>query len=86
MFLFSQKSSDAVVKRQISKVADLPPIYEKPEMPSHHDSLSDDDFDLPHDQEVPGAFDSGEYFVFSSKKNVLMLAWYGVGSYVKLDQ
>ena len=59
-FCFQKSTAPTLTKRQVSKGVDLPPIYEKPEMPSHHESLSDDDFDLPHDQEVPSAFDSGK--------------------------
>ena len=63
-FCFQKSAAPTFAKRQVSKGVDLPPIYEKPEMPSHRESLSDDDFDLPHDQEVPSAFDSGKYYVF----------------------
>ena len=59
-FYFQKSTAPTLTKRQVSKGVDLPPIYEKPEMPSHHESLSDDDFDLTHDQEVPSAFDSGK--------------------------
>ncbi len=66
------KVKSTAVKRQTSKPVDLPPIYEKSEMPSHRESLSEDDFDLPQDQEVPGPFDSGE-FKFSLWRTLLYI-------------